>query len=574
MIRLTEKPFYLDAEAVKWVEDTLAQMTDNDKIGQLFMLESVTGDKKDLQSALDRFEPGGLMHRPNLSRAMRNASEEMQAEMKKIPLLVAGNVCHGMGEIAFDEKVYLTNMGVGATGDTLHAYRQGVICAEGCNEVGINWTFAPVCDLNLNYMSSVIGIRAYGSDVDLVSDMSAAFIKGVQENGVAACFKHFPGDGVDFRDQHVTPSVNSLSCEEWDRTYGKIYQRMIDEGAMTCMAGHITQPAYSMKLNPDLTYGECLPASFSRELLTGLLREKMGFNGLIVTDAAQMGAMCASLPRESVVPLSIEAGCDMFLFYCDFEEDAAFMENGLKNGILSRKRLDEAVTRVLALKATLGLHKSVFRESHYREQAELFDRWTKEACQASVTLTKNLREDLFPITPERYPKLLLYSHVSETVDPPVMRPEMGKFLAGDKEKLFRYFVEKLKKEGFETEVYTEELGQEKKLNAYHSREAVKEYDLALHFANVEKEHGRAERLAYQGHCANDAPYTDMYIPTILISVTSPYLLADAPRVKTAVNCYTNTEDAVDALIDKLTGRTPFTGKSPVDPFCGLEDTKW
>ena len=155
-----------------------------------------------------------------------------------------------------------------------------------------------------------------------------------------------------------------------------------------------------------------------------------------------------------------------------------------------------------------------------------------------------------------------------------MRPEMGKFLAGDKEKLFRYFVEKLKIEGFETEVYTEELGQEKKLNAYHSREEVKQYDLVIHFANVEKEHGRAERLMYQGHCANDAPYTDMYIPTILISVTSPYLLADAPRVKTAVNCYTNTEEVVDALIDKLTGRMPFTGKSPVDPFCGLEDTKW
>ena len=88
------------------------------------------------------------------------------------------------------------------------------------------------------------------------------------------------------------------------------------------------------------------------------------------------------------------------------------------------------------------------------------------------------------------------------------------------------------------------------------------------------ENGRSERLFYEGHCSDDGPYTDMYVPTLLISMNSPYLLADAPRVKTAINCYTNTEEAVDALLDKLTGKSGFMGISPVDPFCGLEDTRW
>lgn len=573
MIDLKGNPFYLDDEGIAWVEKTKNGMSDRDKIGQLFVMESISGDVNDLKPVLERFEPGGLMHRPNLSREMKKTSEELQ-KLVKVPLLVAGNVCHGLGEIAFDKEVFLTNMGVGATGDCVHAYRQGIVCGTGCNEVGINWTFAPVADLSINCMSSVIGIRAYGSEPGLVAGMAASYTKGVQEKGVAACFKHFPGDGVDFRDQHVTPSVNSMSCEEWDATFGRVYKEQIKEGALTCMVGHITMPAYSMKLNPELKYGDCLPASFSSELLKGLLRGKLGFNGLIVTDAAQMAGMCAVLPREVVVPLSIEAGCDMFLFYCDFYEDAQYMEDGLKNGILSHERLDEAVTRILALKAALGLHRQVKRYGSLEKEREKFDEWTKQACRASVTLSKNLRQDLFPITPSRYPRIILYSHVTDNVDPPVMRPEMGKLMVGDKEKLFRYFVKKMEEQGFQVEVYTEELGIEKKLNAYHSRTEIKQYDLAIHFANVEKEHGRAERLTYKGHCANDAPYTDMYIPNILVSVTSPYLLADAPRVKTAINCYTNTETMVDILVEKLMGKSAFEGMNPVDVFCGLEDTKW
>lgn len=573
MIDLKGNPFYLKDEDIEWVENIKSNMTENDMIGQLFMLESISGNVDDLKPVLEKFVPGGLMHRPNLSQDMKKTTDELQ-RLVDIPLLVAGNVCHGLGEICFNEQVFTTNMGVGATNNSMHAYRQGVMCGEGCNEVGINWTFAPVADINMNYMSSVIGTRSYGANAKQVSEMAAAYTKGVQENGVAACFKHFPGDGVDFRDQHVTPSVNSLSCEEWDDTFGKVYEKQIEEGALTCMIGHITMPAYSMRLNPSLTYGECLPASYSKELLTGLLREKLGFNGLVVTDAAQMAGMCASLPREVVVPLTIEAGCDMFLFYCDFFEDAEYMKNGLTNGILSHERLEEAVTRILALKAALGLHKQTRRDSSYRKNQQIFDDWTTQACCESVTLVKNLRDDLFPITPERYPKIIMYSHVSENIDPPVMRPEMGKFAAGDKEKLFRYFVEKMRKQGFDIEIYTEELGIEKKINAYHSREKMKQYDLSIHFANVEKEHGRAERLVYKGHCANDAPYTDMYVPNILISVTSPFLLADAPRVKTCINCYSNTEKMVDILIEKLIGKSAFIGVSPVDPFCGLEDTKW
>jgi beta-N-acetylhexosaminidase len=197
-----------------------------------------------------------------------------------------------------------------------------------------------------------------------------------------------------------------MSCEEWDETFGYVYKRMIAAGTLTCMIGHITQPAYSMKLNPTLTYGECLPASLSKELMTELLRNRLGFNGMIVTDATQMAGMSLQLTREEAVPLSIEAGADMFLFYRDFDEDLEYMKRGLKNGKLSRQKLEDAVTRILATKAALGLHKQAAEGTFVSDDISCLHspehlQWAKEVADASITLAKNLQPELFPITLEK-----------------------------------------------------------------------------------------------------------------------------------------------------------------------------
>ena len=482
-----------------------------------------------------------------------------------------------MSDAAFDTPNYATAYGVGAANDPLYASRQGTICGRGAKAIGVNWNFAPVCDLNKNYMSSVINTRAYGDDPDKVAGMCEAYIEAVQKEGVAACFKHFPGDGLDFRDQHVTLSVNDLSCEDWDNSFGKVYKRMIEADTLTCMTGHIIQPAYSMKLNPNLSYGDCLPASLSKELMTGLLRELLGFNGLLVTDAAQMAGMALQLTREEAVPLAIEAGNDMFLFYRDFDEDLGYMRKGFANGKLSKRRLEDAVTRILATKAALGLHMINYENAPENDMSCLHSdehiNWGREVAEASISLVKNLQPDLFPITPERYKKVLAYSHITELFDMPVMRPEFEKIVFPDKHDLFNYFVAQLEKEGFEVTVYNEKLGGERGISAYHSGAAIKEFDIAIHFANVASEYGRAARVLFKGHCANDAPAFNMYIPTLFISMTSPYLLPDVPRVKTYINAYTPSKHTVDALVNKLTGRTGFKGIDPTDPFCGLEDTK-
>lgn len=192
------------------------------------------------------------------------------------------------------------------------AYRLGkVSCSEGA-AVGCNWAFAPVVDIDRNWRNPITNVRTYGDDPDRVLECGLNYMKAAKEENVLVAIKHFPGDGCDEVDQHILTSVNSLSCEEWDATYGKIYGGLIEAGAQTVMVGHIAQPAYQKLYNPDFP-DKLVPATLSPELLKGLLRKKLGFNGLIVTDSTCMVGFSCAMKREKAVPYAIEAGCDMFL---------------------------------------------------------------------------------------------------------------------------------------------------------------------------------------------------------------------------------------------------------------------
>ena len=153
-------------------------------------------------------------------------------------------------------------MTIAATGDVEMAYKLGVVCGREGAAVGLNWAFAPIADIDYNFRNPITNTRTFGADPQLVADMSVACLRGLQENGVAATVKHFPGDGVDERDQHLVTAVNTLSCDEWDQTYGKVFKACIDAGALAVMVGHICLPEYSKRLCPDIQ-GRGHPAGHS-----------------------------------------------------------------------------------------------------------------------------------------------------------------------------------------------------------------------------------------------------------------------------------------------------------------------
>lgn len=560
MINLKSKPFLLKDEDISWVKETLKNMNLKEKIGQLFCPVGSTDNEEELKEFLKEFNPGGMMYRPGKGEEIRRTHKILQ-DNSKIPLLLGANLEAGGNGIATDGTYYGKQMQVAATNDNEMAYKLGVICGKEANVVGCNWAFAPIVDIDMNFRNPITNVRTFGSNEDRVLDMAKEYMKGINENGVIAAIKHFPGDGVDERDQHLLSSVNPLTTDEWDNTYGKVYKGMIEEGAHSVMVGHILLPNYSKKLNPGLMDEEIMPASLAPELLNGLLREKLGFNGLIVTDATAMIGFNVAERREIAVPKAIASGCDVFLFNKNIKEDFDFMMAGIEKGILTEERIDEAVTRILATKASLGLHKNqlVPDESELKIlKCEEHEAWAKECADKSVTLVKDTQK-LLPISADKYKRVRLYI-LGEDSD--------GGFKDG--ESATSKIKDKLEEQGFEVDVFDNKKLDFREIFNGGINELKDKYDLVIYIANVETASNQTTvRLDWIHLMAANAPWFVKDIPTIFISLANPYHLLDVPMIKTFVNAYSASEYVVDAVIEKIIGKSEFKGVNPVDPFCNV-----
>lgn len=564
MIDLKIKPFNLSENDIEWVEETLKNMTLEEKIGQLFCPVGTTDDEDELKAFLKEIKPGGMMYRPEMSKTIRRTHEILQ-ENSKIPLLLGANLEAGGDGIALDGTYFAKQMQVAATDDTENAYKLGKICGREGNAVGCNWAFAPIIDIDMNFRNPITNVRTYGSDSDRVLEMARAYKKGTDESNMIISIKHFPGDGVDERDQHLLTSVNSLSVEEWDKTYGKVYKGMIESGAQTVMIGHIMMPAYEKYFNPDIKDEDIMPATLSKTLLNKLLRERLGFNGLISSDATPMLGFTCAEKREIAIPKTIASGCDMFLFNKDIKEDFNFMLKGIKNGILTEERVDEAVTRILATKASLGLHRQKEEGNLVPSEEGLsilkcaeHGSWAKECADKSVTLVKDT-QNLLPITPEKYKRIRLYI-LGEKND--------GGFKDGSS--ATNKIKEKLEAKGFYVDIYDDKNLDFREIFESGVSELKSKYDLALYVANIETASNQTTvRLDWIHLMAANGPWFVKEIPTMFISLANPYHLLDVPMIKTFINAYSANEYVVDAVIEKITGESEFNGKSPIDPFCNV-----
>ncbi|MGT2756160.1 glycoside hydrolase family 3 protein [Streptococcus ovuberis] len=565
-LNLKANPFFLSESDIDWVKETLYKMSIEEKIGQLFCPIGYSNEESYLRPIVENYKIGGMMFRSGQYDDIVQAHKRLQ-QYSEIPLLLAANLEFGGTGIVEEGTHFGRQMQVAATGDPQNAYQLGRISAIEGGAVGVNWAFAPVVDIDYNYYNPITNVRTYGSDPQTVLDFARQYCKGVQENGMAASIKHFPGDGTDDRDQHLLVGVNRFSVEEWDSTYGRIYKELIDEGVLTVMAGHIALPAYQEKLNPALKNCQKLPASLSPELITGLLRNQLGFNGLIVTDATPMVGFTSAMPREKAVPAAISAGCDMFLFNQSLEEDYHYMLRGFQEGILTEERLNEAVTRILATKAALGLpakKKSGRLVEANVEQLRTpeFLQLAKENVTQAITLVKDT-QNLLPISVTKHKRVLLqilgpYEESNQTVLDEIKK--------------------RLEEEGFQITVYQPETMETFMSGQMDTALTIqKKYDLVLYFANVEnRSNATTARLNWHTFFGggNNLPWFVNEVPTVFVSLANPYHLLDVPMVKTYINAYDNSVYTIESVIEKVMGRSPFKGQSPIDPFCGREELRY
>ncbi|MCF0185064.1 MAG: glycosyl hydrolase, partial [Bacteroidaceae bacterium] len=407
-----------------------------------------------------------------------------------------------------------------------------------------------------------------------------AYIKGIKDaNPNMACTaKHFPGDGVEELDQHLVLGVNTLSAKEWEESFGKVYQTLIDDGLETIMVGHIAQPELSRKLRPGIKDDEIMPATLAPELLTDLLRGQMGFNGLVITDATHMIGFCAMEKRELALPKAIAAGCDMILFANDMAEDIEFLKAGYENGIITEERLSDVLHRILGMKAHLNLNKEEVRIP----DKGLLDKWvgceehkgyTKQAADAGITLVKDTAK-LLPVKPSEKKKALLV-YVQST---PTSKGYNGDPVKG-------IIKEELEAAGFEVTISPNYHDLEvengvspmnfvKMLNHEPRGEFKSKYDVVFLFINVK---GYAQenvvRVRWSCNHSCELPWYVTEVPTVGVSLNYTNHLIDVPQIKTFVNAYGSDRTHIKAAIEKITGNSPFNGKANEKVFCDRFETR-
>ena len=241
-------------------------------------------------------------------------------------------------------------------------------------------------DLNYNPNNSITNVRSMGDQPDRVGRLAAATVRALQANGLAATAKHFPGDGIDDRDQHLLTTVNSLPFAQWLETFGRVWRTVIDAGVMCIMPGHISLPDYQgYQDRPEAAP----PATLSPKLLVDLLRQELGFEGMIVSDNANMiGLRIRTNPEDQIVA-SIAAGIDMYL-NADPDRDFDRLRQGVRDGRVSEERIQDATRRVLEMKARLNLFESAFGPAPTSEQTAQFQETAQSMADKSITV---LRQD-------------------------------------------------------------------------------------------------------------------------------------------------------------------------------------
>src|SRR5271170_297155 len=361
----SESPAAQHDAALKWAEATLHQMSVDEKIGQLLFTtyhgsftprdaaayRNMIHDVEDLHVGgfinITQGSPLGIIKSQVYPTAV--LTNQLQAK-SKLPLLIGADFERGTGMRLDEGTSFPTAMALAAAGDPQDAYTMGKVTAQEARAVGIHWLYAPDADVNNNPGNPIINTRSFGEDPAKVAEFVTAFVHGVEENGGLATAKHFPGHGDTAADSHIDLPVIRADPDRLEKLELVPFRAAIAAGASSIMTGHLSVPS----LEPDAN----TPATLSQNILTGVLRDELHFQGLVVTDALDMGGITTRFAPGEAAVRAVLAGADALLM--PPVPDAAFeaLQQAVKSGRISRERLDASVSRILLAKARLGLNKS------------------------------------------------------------------------------------------------------------------------------------------------------------------------------------------------------------------------
>ncbi len=346
------------------VQAILDSMTLEEKVCQLFMItpEALTGVGTATQAgeatkqALNQYPVGGLIYfgqnliGPDQTRTMLTNTARYAQERCGFPIFLSvdeegGQVARIGSNPAFGTETFGNMSELGARGDTQEAYQAGVKIGAYLRDLGFNMDAAPDVDVLTNPNNEVVRYRSFGSDPELVAQMGAAQLQGLNEQGIIGMYKHFPGHGGTAEDSHAGYASAAETLEELKAQALVPFQDGIDQGIRVIMVSHISCPNVT---------GDNTPATLSSMLITDVLREQMGFDGMVITDALNMGAITDQYSPDQAAVAALNAGADMLLMPADFQTAYQGVLQAVADGTVTEERIDESVARILTVKAGLA----------------------------------------------------------------------------------------------------------------------------------------------------------------------------------------------------------------------------
>ena len=539
-----------------WADSVLSTLTVREKAAQL-MMPWVLSDyapegSPSSQRIVEMVEGqgvGGVIFSVGSPTEGAAKVNELQSRAR-VPLLVAADLERGAG-YRFRGAVFLPGaislggatefpslMALGAAGDAELAREMGRITGVEARALGIHTPFAPVLDVNNNPDNPIINVRSFGEDPQEVARLGRAFIRGLHEGGAIATGKHFPGHGDTEIDSHLDLPVIRVPRDRLEAVELFPFREAMEEGMGGIMTAHVTVP--------DLNGGGNLPATLSRAVLTDLLREEMGFHGLIFTDAMDMLAIDRRFPRGEAAVRAVEAGADVILMPPSVEAAVQALEDAVEEGRVTEERLDESVLRILNAKEEMGVH--LKRQVSIPEVSRLVgipahEAVAQEIADRSLTLLRNDR-DLLPLLGTRSARVLSVSF---------RRPSdllAGRFLnAGLRARYPRLVTAEL-------DVDTTPDRYEPLLRRARTSDLVVVslyVSVVTSSGSVAIPEETAEFIQELGQAR---------IPHIVVSFGNPYLLSEFSDAQAYLLAWSSTEVSQRAVARALFGEIPIQGRTP------------
>jgi beta-N-acetylhexosaminidase len=536
-----------------WVEATLKKMTLREKLGQMLMpyyfgvfTSTDSPSYKELLRQVEEDHVGGFILGTQrgplgIERSQVYPTAALTNELQKYaktPLLIGADFETGTGMRIDEGTSFPSPMAVAAANDPRAAYTIGKITALEARAAGVRWIFAPDADVNNNPDNPIINIRSFGEDPQRVAEYVTQFIRGVEENGGLSSAKHFPGHGNVSVDSHLSLATVPGSRKELEANELVPFRAAVAAGASSIMPGHLNVPAY--ETDPSV------PATISRNILTGLLRDELKFKGLIVTDAMDMGGVTSQFAPGDAAVRAVEAGADVLLMPPVPDAAMASLEEAVKSGRILGTRIDDSVRRILQAKSRLGLDKDrlvdIDRLNEKFAKPE-FETQAQAIADCGVTLLRD-NAKLLPLDAARPLRVLLVS-LSADADPypgVTIEPEI------------RWRVDSLAALRADTQFAT---ANSLKLPSPES------YDIAIAALFVRV----ADRKGNVGLPDNQRAIVNQMLaagkPVVVMSFGSPYLIENFPDAKTWLAEFSTNDVSQRAAVRALFGQVAIQGQIPV-----------